>query len=324
MRRVLIVVDVYGWAWDYMAKGIADHAPADIPVTILDQRDFNAITSRAPWLLESFHGISQCAWPESNTTLASRAVKTVWLASHGFDYPWPPVNDNYSASIATPNRNANAAARILPRFDRVLCVSDRLKTSLDHAKWSTGRSVRVCPGIDHKTFRQFPLPNRDKLIIGWCGQRTGVTKGFSTVLKALQKELADEVEWQVNSRSATDPLTREEMVAWYRGVDLFISTSSSEGFQMPLLEAAACGRPLLATDVGAAQELIVEDDNGFLIHPYQFRHEVDKTVAEFTQHIRNYHKDRGMLKRHAEQSRAIVEQSFTWKRHSPRWLENML
>ena len=323
MRRVLIVVDVYGWAWDYMAQGIASGSPDDVAVTILDQNDFNSLATRMPWALKSFDGISQCSWPESLTNLPD-VRKTVWLASHGFDFPWPPIEDAYPALIATPNRNTASAARILPRFDKVLCVSHRLKDSLDSVKWSDGRAVRVCPGIDHKTFRQFPLPNRDKLIIGWCGQRAGVTKGFHTALKSLQKELGDLAEWQVNCRSAADPLSRDEMVAWYRGLDLFISTSSSEGFQMPLLEAASCGRPILATDVGAAKELIVEDDNGFLITPYQFRHDVDRTVSEFVQHIRRYHKDRGMLKRHAEQSRKIVEQGFTWERHAPRWLETML
>ena len=59
--------------------------------------------------------------------------------------------------------------------------------------------------------------------------------------------------------------TQEEMVAFYQGVDVQICASRTEGGPHPLLEAAACGIPLISTRVGIAPELIKDGDNGFLI-----------------------------------------------------------
>jgi len=47
-------------------------------------------------------------------------------------------------------------------------------------------------------------------------------------------------------------------------VDLFINVSSSEGLPVSLMEAASCGIPLLALDVGGVGE-VVDAANGFLL-----------------------------------------------------------
>lgn len=327
MRRVLIVVDVYGWAWDRMAQGIAAHSPKDIEVTVLSQSDFNTIYSRAPWVLKSFDGISQCSWTEAQAKIPMNpgSKRTVWLASHGFEHVFPPPDpQNYPQLIATSLRNIETAATTLHRFDKVLCVSNRILESMKNTRLEKAQPLRVTPGVDTKVFQHTDPPSRAKLVIGWCGQREGKTKGFHEVLLLVRKRLGNRVDWQINTRSARDPLTQDEMVAWYRGIDLFISTSCSEGFQMPVLEAAASGRALLATDVGAACEVIDEGQNGYLITPYWARENAERSADEFTQHILTYDKDRDKLLKDGIRSRRIVESRFQWSTLAPQWLEAML
>lgn len=57
-----------------------------------------------------------------------------------------------------------------------------------------------------------------------------------------------------------------EIPRLYAACDMWLFTSRSEGFGLPLLEALACRTPVLATRAGAAPDLI-DDRNGRLLDP---------------------------------------------------------
>ena len=56
-----------------------------------------------------------------------------------------------------------------------------------------------------------------------------------------------------------------QIADWYRALDLFIAPQRWEGFGLTPLEAMACGVPVIATRVGAFEELIVDGQTGALI-----------------------------------------------------------
>ena len=58
---------------------------------------------------------------------------------------------------------------------------------------------------------------------------------------------------------------REELQELFQGVDLFLHTSTGEAFGNVLVEAMACGVPIVATRSGAAQEIIEEGVTGLLV-----------------------------------------------------------
>jgi mannosyltransferase len=62
-------------------------------------------------------------------------------------------------------------------------------------------------------------------------------------------------------------VTVDRMADWYRVLDLFVAPQRWEGFGLTPLEAMACGVPVVATDVGAFPELIVEGETGALVPP---------------------------------------------------------
>jgi glycosyltransferase involved in cell wall biosynthesis len=57
------------------------------------------------------------------------------------------------------------------------------------------------------------------------------------------------------------------MPARYRALDLMLLTSWHEGTPLAILEAMACGVPVVATDVGGVAELIVSGTTGALVPP---------------------------------------------------------
>lgn len=56
-----------------------------------------------------------------------------------------------------------------------------------------------------------------------------------------------------------------ELPAWYSAADLLVLASSREGLANVLLEALACGTPLVATAVGGTPEVITSDEVGTLL-----------------------------------------------------------
>lgn len=75
----------------------------------------------------------------------------------------------------------------------------------------------------------------------------------------LTKELG--VQEQINFKSY---IPREDMVKEYHAADLFILPSYNEGMSNALLEAMACGLPVVVTDVGGTTELVEEGENGYI------------------------------------------------------------
>lgn len=57
----------------------------------------------------------------------------------------------------------------------------------------------------------------------------------------------------------------DDVSSWLKASDIFCLLSRSEGFSNALVEAMACGLPVVATRVGGAEETITEGRDGFLV-----------------------------------------------------------
>lgn len=60
---------------------------------------------------------------------------------------------------------------------------------------------------------------------------------------------------------------REDMAQVYAQADIVCLPSYREGLPKTLLEAAACGKPLVATDVPGCREIVIDGQNGLLVPP---------------------------------------------------------
>lgn len=58
---------------------------------------------------------------------------------------------------------------------------------------------------------------------------------------------------------------RDEVVPWYHAADLVVLTSDSEGTPVSLIEAAACGLPVVSTDVGGVRDVVVDGATGLIV-----------------------------------------------------------
>lgn len=85
----------------------------------------------------------------------------------------------------------------------------------------------------------------------------------------------------------------QELGLFYAGADLLAAPSLYEGFGLPVLEAMACGCPVLISDQGALPE--IAGDAGFQVNPYDIR-AIKEGMGTILLHpdLRQTLKDRGI------------------------------
>jgi len=94
-----------------------------------------------------------------------------------------------------------------------------------------------------------------------------VGKGKNSInLKYLAKSLGVEnkIYWK-------DYITDEEMVEYYKMVDVFVIMSPYEGQSIVTLQAIASGLPVIAADASALPELVKDGVNGYLVKSYDYK-----------------------------------------------------
>tara|TARA_Y100000310_G_scaffold339012_1_gene430331 strand:- start:1291 stop:2634 length:1344 start_codon:yes stop_codon:yes gene_type:complete len=72
-----------------------------------------------------------------------------------------------------------------------------------------------------------------------------------------------------NSRIKFIPYQNDPLVVadYYCAADVYIHIALEESFSLAIAEAMSCGLPIIASNVGAIPELIVDGKNGFLVQP---------------------------------------------------------
>lgn len=314
MSRILLVPDVRGWAWWNMAQGLR-RCVIDVDCHVVTQEQFAVFTQECTHLLSGFDAILQYSWTEA--THNKRIQRNcALLASHGAEYHYPPTGDTFPEKIATKLRNRERAYGDLKKFDKVLCVSSKLRET---ATELGGNAITTLPGVDHAVFFPIDRPAGKSITVGWCGQSHGETKGYHEILVPLMQLGIPGIRWEVNSRTAENPLSPDEMREWYAGIDVLLCTSCSEGSPMPPYEAMACGRPVISTDVGSMAQLITPE-TGWIVPSWKTLEDAEAVTDIIADRLQSL----SGLKGKGEAARQRVLDEFTWQKMAPNWLEAIL
>jgi len=81
--------------------------------------------------------------------------------------------------------------------------------------------------------------------------------------------------------TVTGFLQPRTVAAYLNAADLVVFGSHHEGWSVAMLEAIACGKPLVSTDVSGSRDMIVEGQNGFIVRkrsPDVFAQAMDDTL----------------------------------------------
>ena len=185
----------------------------------------------------------------------------------------------------------------LHRANAVITVSQALKNVAVNLGIQSEK-VKVIPnGVDSKKFfplskeearKRLGLPTKGRKIVVSVGNLTQ-NKGFDLLIKSLrdisekspeinvllliigggvQKGVLEGLIQQFNLQSfvhLSGPIPHEHLVWYYNAADLVCLMSEKEGWPNVVVEALACGRPVLASRVGGIPEIVTTPNIGVLV-----------------------------------------------------------
>lgn len=186
---------------------------------------------------------------------------------------------------------------VYDRYDAVMTPSHFFKNYLKFLGVKSPIEV-ISNGVDTERFRprsknfsfrkKYNIP-KDKILFFYLGRLDG-DKNVGTLVKAMKytnqhvhmlivgkgkiasylhnlaaKEKSDlKITW-------LDYITDEEMPDAYNASDVFTIVSPYEGQSIVALQAAASGLPIIASDAGALPEIVRDNENGYLVHTYDYK-----------------------------------------------------
>ena len=227
-------------------------------------------------------GIVHCRnWGGADGIIAARlaGINTVIQGEHGWDIG---DQDGY-------NRKRLIIRRLLSRLvRRYSCVSTHMQHWLLDTVGIKKPISHIYNGIDTNVFtpqkgdeplRQALGIKRSDLVVGTVGRLDPIKNhpllvdAFKTVSRRFPAArlmiVGDGPEMQHLQRIAGDrislPGKRDDVPDLMRLFDVYALTSYNEGISNTILEAMACGKPVIATDVGGNPELVQEGITGRLV-----------------------------------------------------------
>jgi teichuronic acid biosynthesis glycosyltransferase TuaC len=223
-----------------------------------------------------------------------------WIAKQRLEMPLAAIalgDDVHAWPERWPDRVAKLA-KVLAGADALFACSQGL--ARDAAQWASEGLARplevIYIGIDADRFSPGPqwdarqrlgLPQKRKILLsvgttiaakgwpelldafvevagdGWHLAAAGSQRGagdLDLVAEAARRGIGERFTW-------LGLVPPERMPDLYRAADAFALASHNEGLSNALLEAMACGLPVLATEVGGHAEVITDGESGRLVPP---------------------------------------------------------
>ena len=298
VKRLHIVYDTSGWAYDARARQLEKHmpegwvtssAPLDGGGMPEDFDKLDVIFLMVAGRIQSLHDfykqqdvprpnivVGMNTGPDRNREAYTQAKNAGALVIH----------NNRASYLHGVNQNAPGEIS-----DRDFCIPN----GVDLEFWQENVAE---PQLK-------PASERRPRKVLWCGsQLHAKLKGYDAI-EACREPLK-EMGWTletiladsrgdtctVNFGNGEEQIARydaKQMRRWYRGGAIFVVTSQSEGTPNPALEAAASGCALTATKVGNIPELIIPGVNGNYIR--------DTSTSRIMASIRRTTKNRDRLTR---------------------------
>ena len=155
--------------------------------------------------------------------------------------------------------------------DCIVCVSKKVQTEAKmYYDLTLDKSKVIYNGVDTKKF----IPMKKKRLLGekTClavGRMDVATKGLDFLEGVAKKADCNLIIAGTTSKKISAKVERFEyadLPRVYNSADIFLQTSRYEGCSFALIEAMACGLPVVAFNTGGVSEIVRNEKEGFVVN----------------------------------------------------------
>ncbi|MDI6701689.1 glycosyltransferase family 4 protein [Methanothermobacter wolfeii] len=267
--------------------------------------------------------------------IASRRMKIPFVLTYHNDV----IKDSWPLRTLSSIYNRTLLQLTLRSSDRIITPSPYVYNESEMINEFIERTVWIPPGVDTEVYKpgkgdwksKYGLPENSKIILFVGAMNRGHThKGVDVLLKAFSM-IKDEDTYLVlagtgdmipdykriseslgiiNRTLFTGFIDEETLIDLYRASDMLVlpTLNIAEGFGMVLIEANACGKPVIGSRVGGIKYVIKDGETGLLVPPGD-----PEALADA---IRRLIEDPEKAEVMGQNGRKMVEKNYTWERSS--------
>jgi glycosyltransferase involved in cell wall biosynthesis/protein-tyrosine-phosphatase len=210
---------------------------------------------RIPTLITTIHGL-----PESPTTSNREARRARWRAR--LDYR--VVRHLFSTAVAVSDEMKGV---LTSQYG--LCA-DRVDVIRNGGRFPLRAAPTRAPGDSFHigtVGRMVPIKGLDLFLDAAAALRRQAPRVRFSILGdgPLRDDLARHAK-ELGIDDCTDFVTpRPDPFAYYDSLDVYVNTSHHEGLPLSVVEAMACGKPIVSAAVGGIPEVVTHGEHGFLV-----------------------------------------------------------
>ena len=280
-KRAAIVIDEEGWAYYNIAVQLKKNI-TNMDIDIFYSKYADSIVELF-FVLKNYdlvhvvwRGILQFLTPET----ISYELQRYGMTYHEFEKDFlrqicltAAVYDH----LYLDENTSGITNQILSLVDEYTVCSEKL-IEIYNERFEKKPAEEITDGVDLGMFypqnlSRFNEADKREIRIGWVGNsvfwgnRSDDLKGVYTILNPALEEL--QAEGHNIRKFFADKQERviphEKMRDYYSEIDIYICASRIEGTPNPVLEAMACGVPVISTDVGIVPEAFGEFQKQFIL-----------------------------------------------------------
>lgn len=317
--KVALVIDARDWAFHNIARNLTKYQSHKFDFEIFPVAELGGV-ERVACLTQGFdlvHFFWRIHWLELLSD-ESRATFSQWgidfddfLAS--YERGSALTSGVYDHLFLAPEPQRAGLPESMHRLTAYGVSSERLWEAYTDLVEYPAPLMVLEDGVDLGLFRpqgldRFEDTDARPLVVGWVGNsnwaaETEDYKGVHTLLHPAIKNLQAEgfsIELALADRQAAF-IPHAQMPDFYAGIDVYVCASKIEGTPNPVLEAMACGVPVISTCVGVVPEVFGVQQKEFLL--------TERTVSAIETKLRRLLGERSLLKRLSQENLRSI---FDW------------